>query len=358
MKLKNIILLGGFTLLFLGCTSQSVNPASNGAITAEQLQQKSDMQLLMADDDDDENRELSFADTKGKIFYSGRSATNNNIGYRTKLLLSDLFLNAKNRLPKVSRKKRLHISVEIGKNSIRKKSVLESAQEYILHKKRYALANTDEKSMRVLGKVLKRERDSIYKRRDSIKLKNKSDIIVFLTTSKSSKSLKLKGEIISKNGEILGTAQTNINLDNNLNKEWVEVKVPRVDAEPQIFEVMRVPVTSKQYGGLEGDLSVSNISFSRANDFCRKNMKGQLLQPYVFEYARRSLAMQRPSSGKNVEIMAPYDDEDQDIYFHDGDDLEASDGSIVIFRWNDEKYFAVSNLYLSPNATFRCMRTK
>jgi len=121
---------------------------------------------------------------------------------------------------------------------------------------------------------------------------------------------------------------------------------------------MRVPVTSKQYRGSGGDVSIANISFISANNFCKNNMKAELLHPYVFEYARRALVIKRPTSGKNIEIMAPYDEEEHEVYFQDGDNLESEDSSIVVFHWNEEKYFSVSNLFKSANATFRCMRAK
>jgi hypothetical protein len=54
----------------------------------------------------------------------------------------------------------------------------------------------------------------------------------------------------------------------------------------------------------------------------------------------------------------PYDEEDHEEYYQDGDELESAEGTIVTFNWNNEKYFAVSNLFKSPNSMFRCMRSK
>ena len=68
--------------------------------------------------------------------------------------------------------------------------------------------------------------------------------------------------------------------------------------------------------------------------------------------------MQRPTAMANIEIMAPYDDEDHEVYYQDGDNLEAGDSAIVAFHWDSGRYFAVSNLFKSSEATFRCMRSK
>lgn len=364
MKIGNLIFAGVLASIFGGCVSTEVRPVSNKAMTAQKLQQKSDMELLDAEEEyeteaSQENKELYFSDTKGKIFYSGVSGSKTDIEYRTGLLLNDLFLTTKNKLPKISRKKRLNISLEISQNSVNKDIILDSAQNYILSKKRYALVNSDEKSLKILQKVLKREQDSIYNQNNSIKSRDSSDIILLINSSQSSNSLRLKAKIISKNGELLGQKQIKIDLKNNKqNEQWIEVKVPRVDAPAQLFEVMRVPVTKQQYRGVGGSASMSNISYISANSFCTKNMKGELLHPYIFEHARRTQALRRPSSGANIEIMAPYDEEDHEIYFQDGDSLESEDSSIVAFHWNGEKYFAVSNLFKSPKSTFRCMRAK
>ncbi len=363
MKRKSTILIGLIAFILGGCVSTDVAPVSNKAMSAKKLEQKSDMELLDVEEEyeaakAEENKELYFSDTKGKIFYSGVSGAKSDIGYRTELLLSDLFLNAKNKLPKVSRKKRLNISLEISKKSNNKSTVLESAQNYILSKNRYALANTDAQSMKVLKKVLKREKDSIYRRGKSVKSKHSSDVILFISSTKSLDTLKLKAKLISKNGEILGQTQTNINLKNDITKQWVEVKVARVDAPAQLFEVMRLPVTQQQYKGTGGNISLTSLSYISANSFCKKNMQAELLHPYVFEHARRSLAIARPTSGSNMEIMAPYDEEDHEVYYQDGDELEGEDSSISVFHWNGEKYFSVSNLFKSSSATFRCMRTK
>ena len=364
--IKNILIFIGIVSVYSGCASLNlgVNQVSNSSITSQKLQNKSDTELIDMEDKRelqkiDMNKELYFADTKGKIFYSGTDSAKTDIGYRVELLLNDLFLSAKNRLPRISRRKKLNISLEISKYSDDKELLLEVGQQYILDKKRYVLTNTDEKSMKVLKRVLRREQDGIYKQRHSIKARNQSDIILFISSLKEKNNLRLKAKIISKNGEILGQAQSKIDLNIKSNQQWVKVKVPRTNAPAQLFEVMKMPVSKEEYRSADkgNKNSVTNISYVLANQYCLKH-NSTLLHPYVFEYARRSLAMQRPTAMANIEIMAPYDDEDHEVYYQDGDNLEAGDSTIVTFHWDSGRYFAVSNLFKSSEATFRCMRSK
>ncbi|MDA7817991.1 hypothetical protein N9A28_07360 [Sulfurimonas sp.] len=82
------------------------------------------------------------------------------------------------------------------------------------------------------------------------------------------------------------------------------------------------------------------------------------MTPYVFENSRKSLSISRPTSPITVEIIAPYDEDEEDIYYIAGDNIDGGDSSIITYHWNSEKYFSVSNLFKSKNATFRCMRAK
>lgn len=122
---------------------------------------------------------------------------------------------------------------------------------------------------------------------------------------------------------------------------------------------MRFPVSKEQYRGIGGKSSISNISYKTANRFCSKNLQGEVITPYVFEAARTSLVLSRPTSPVKSEIIAPYDEDDDEQYMINEDDkLEGSESSIITFKWSNEKYFSVSNIFKSPSTTFRCMRVK
>ncbi len=353
MSFKYILTLG-IAFILSGCLSSTA--PSNKAISADSLRDKSDMQLLELEDTfeeeevDENNKELYFLDTKGEILYVSASG-NIGIEYKVKQLLNTVF--QKTKMPRKPRGKKVQVSLEVSKKLKNKNEILTLSQNYILKKKKLALANTDKESLHALKKVLKREKDTLYKKRYKIKSRQASDIILYI----SGDSKKLHAKIIAKNGTILGYASVSMQTKKQQG-QWVEVSVPRNDGAAQLFDVMLKPVSQKEYYGSGADKPVTNISFVMANNFCKERMHAQLLHPYVFEYARRSLAIHKSTSGANIEIMAPYDEEDHEEYYQDGDDLEAPDGTIATFDWNSERYFATSNLFKSPNSTFRCMRDK
>ena len=361
--MKSIYLIAFLSLgvLLVGC--EGAQPVSNGAISSQNLSKKSVLDILDEADEDEleksmETDELYFADSHGKIFYSKNSG--NRVQFRTKILLTALFNEAKSKLPKKSRKKKINISLEVGAKSNPRKDLIIASQSFILSNKKFQLANTDRESLNILRKVLREEKDSLYKRRQNIKTKNKSDVILFLNASNSKNKLTITAKLISKNGTVLAR-RTNITYKNkniNKNKEWVEVYVPRNNGASQVYEVMRNAVTKKQYLGFNSQKSISNVNFIAAENFCKDKLQAQLLTPYVFESARKSLSLSRPTSPITTEIIAPYDEDDDEAYYVDGDNIEADDSTIITYNWNSEKYFAVSNLFRSKNSTFRCMKAK
>jgi len=334
-------------LIFVGCGVVNTNQA----VTGVKIEQKNIVDII----DDDENYQLSqdnelyFTPTKGKILYGKDTSLNSVLEYKITLLLNKL-LYSKN-LPKKSRRKKIYIALEVTKNSENRDKLLEIAQNIILLKKRFGLSNLDSKSIKVLKKVLKKEKDSVYKKRFNIHKKSTSDLILYISLKKNS----LSGKLLKKNGEIIASYSTKLN--NKANKGWVDVEVLRNDGVAQVFEVMLSPVTISQYRGSGNDVSITGVSFIQANRFCKNKFHANLLHPYVFEYARRGLLIKKPKA-YHLEMMAPYDDEEQEIYYQEGDKLESEDGDIVVFNWDNERYFAVSNMFDSNRVTFRCMRRK
>ena len=334
-------------LIFAGCGIVNTNQAVSGV----KIEQKNVIDII----DDDEKYQLSqdneiyFASTRGKVLYGKDISRNSVLEYKITILLNKL-LYSKN-LPRKSRRKKIYIALEVTQNSKNKEKILEIAQNIILSKKRFGLSNLDSKSLKVLKKVLKKEKDSIYKKRFNIHKKSTSDVILYISLINNS----LSGKLLKKNGEIIASYSTKLN--NKANKGWVDVEVLRNDGVAQVFEVMVSPVTAFQYSGVGGDLSVTGVSFLQANTFCKNKFHANLLHPYVFEYARRGLLIKKPK-GAYLEMMAPYDEEEHEIYYQEGDKLESGDGDIVIFHWDNERYFSVSNMFDSNRVTFRCMRRK
>jgi PBP1b-binding outer membrane lipoprotein LpoB len=348
-------------LMITGCVSTQPKAASNKAVSKEKIKQQNTMDLLdqieeAESEAADEEQELYFADTKGKIFYA--SGDKNSIEMRVDILLDSLFSDAKPKLPRMGRHDTLNISLEVSRNSIYRKEVVNASQSYVLSNRRYSLVSTDRESLQVLKQVLKQEQDEIYTGGTSISTKQKSDVIVYVESSLNGDVLELAAKMISKNGTILALSSNSVDMNPDTTAVWVSVEVPRSDGPAQTYDVMRLPVSDKDFHGTTLETAVKNVSFTAANDFCQNKMGAQLIAPYVFESARKSLLMSRPASPVDIEIMAPYDEEDDEIYLGDGDSFEAPDGTIVTFHWNNEKYFSVSNLFRSRNATFRCMRAQ
>lgn len=362
MKLnKNFLLYLTAVVLFGGCAG-SVQPESNKAITSKKVSQMSTLDVI---DDDIENEdeleelELYFADTQGKIFYSGNSNSRDVLDSQTYILLSNIFTKGKKKLPKVGRRSKLNIAIEIAHKSIKKDKILSAIQKYILSNKKYAISNTDGSTLRVLKKILKKEKDGLYKKRKKVSSKSASDVILFAKVTRRNGIDKLEIKLISKNGSILSVQSKNINTKQKSTKKWIEVNVPRVNSSDQVFEVMRYPVNVTQYKGVGGDKSIANVSYRAANRFCKTKMDADIVTPYVFEAARTSLSISRPTSSIKSEIIAPFDEEDDEIYMINEDDkLDGGDSNIISFRWSSEKYLSVSNMLKSTSTTFRCMREK
>jgi len=338
-------------------------PESPKAITTKQVQNTSFFNVINEEEEEEDN-EYYFSDSKGKTFYSQHSG--NQVSFRTTLLLESLFKEAKSELPRISRKKKLNISLEVKSDSRLKKEVLSAAQNFILTKKKFQLANTDEEALAILRDVLKKEQDSLYEHQQDIATKKASDIVLVLYASKNKKKMLITGQIYSKNATLLGqkTNETYITEETNKNKEWVDVSVPRSAGGVQVFEIMRNAISMQQYTGIPSSKPVSNVNYIIADKYCREQMQAQLSTPYVFENARKSLAMSRPSSPITQELISFFD-EDDDIYFmkddyigYSEDDEEDNNDDPITFDWNSEKYYPVSKVFKSKNTTFRCIRAK
>jgi len=348
------------TLMLLSGCSNNVSPDNNQAITSKQLSKMSTMELLesaheMESTQGSDGEELFFADTKGKIFY-GKSGSGKDIAFRTNLLLSKLLNESKTDLPKTKRGKKLNISLELVDGSLIKSELLNVAEDFVFSHKGYHLTNTDDVALSAIQRVLKKERDGIYRRARGVKTRDPSDVIILLEAKKVDNFMSITTRLLSKNGQILGKKTANINVSNKPLVDWVEVEVPRNNGVSQTFKVMVRPVNMKEFTGVGTDTSITNVSFSQANNFCIKNMQAALITPYVFENARKSMSLGRTLGTATIEMISPFDEEDDEEYYQEGDELYSNDSNIIIFHWNSEKYFSTSNLYKSHAASFRCMR--
>jgi len=147
------------------------------------------------------------------------------------------------------------------------------------------------------------------------------------------------------------------NEKNYYQKGWVRVKVKTNKGYTKIFEIMISPVSEKMFYGKGFEKPVTNISFEDMNDFCVKH-NGEIVASYVFDEARRKKLINKPSDGINSEIIAPFDEEDDEDFLNQKDNIISKDGTVILFDWNKEKYYEVLDVFKSKDTTFRCMRVK
>jgi len=139
---------------------------------------------------------------------------------------------------------------------------------------------------------------------------------------------------------------------------WVNVKVRANDGTIHRYIVMASPVTKDLYNGNGGKEPVTAVPYTIMNEFCIKEMKGLLITPYVFDAARKTYKLQKPTGGITHEIIAPLDEEDDEDFFSQEDHMISKEGTMIEFDWEKERYVEVPNIYTSPEATFRCMRLR
>lgn len=350
-----------YAALFMFATGCGTPKPEDNASVGSQFMDNMSMDDMFAENLKEQaaEKKLYFAATKGKIFYSNTSGGFGNTGFHTSFLLKELLHENKKNLPRISRKKRLNIALEVDSYSKFHEALTSSGQSFILSNRRYALSNTDASTLKVIKKVLAREDDTIYQKSSAeIATKAASNVIIYLTASQFDDDVTIEGKLLSKNGTLLGIKKRKFSLQSDDTKIWVEARVPRNSGMDDVYEIMKSPVTAQAYSGINTKSSATNITQKAAETFCHEKHGARLVTPYIFEHARRSMVMAKPVLPANSEILAPYDEDDDEIYFQEGDQIATDDSDIITFVWNSESYFATSNIYKSHETTFRCMRVK
>ncbi|MDA7817994.1 hypothetical protein N9A28_07375 [Sulfurimonas sp.] len=145
--------------------------------------------------------------------------------------------------------------------------------------------------------------------------------------------------------------------------KWLRVRVPHTNSRNgTTFKVMSRVVTKKEFLGSGSTKEpMTNISYEAANNFCSVKFDGAVLStPYVFEHARRNSLLKKPKNKDFIEMVAPVDYEDfDDTFKRKGDKLESSDedvSTMIIFRWDTQKYYTISLSYKSSDMGFRCYK--
>ncbi len=352
--MKNLIIFVVAVFFFIGCGANN-----NKAVDPNLVSQKKLINLLDVEEEvEDGDDELYFLDSKGKTYYGKSVKDQGLVHYSVMMMLENMFIKAKGNLPKISRKKQLNIALNIEANKDLKEKLLRSSQSFVIEHKAYALSNTDKSSLDVLKKTMMSEQDAIYEGENDIEGRKRSNIILVISGKKKDEKIELTAKILAKNGSILANTFKSVDLSPKKDKKWVTVTVPRAGMKPTSFEIMKDSVSIQEFSASNDEGPAVNISFLAANHYCMKEHQGMLVSIYAMDYARRGHLLNTATAPANSEIIAPFDEEDDEDFYSDGDKLVGDDSQMVLFKWNNEKYFVISNLYKSYETTFRCMRAK
>ncbi len=154
-------------------------------------------------------------------------------------------------------------------------------------------------------------------------------------------------------------------IDNNKKPEngWTILNIAKSNAKGYVqYEIMKNVVTEYAYNGY-GDktIGVRGISFFDANEYCSQKLNAQLMSPYIFDSAREQLKLFKPNSLITMELMSPFDEDEDEDFIYPNDNIAVnvdSDSTFIIIKWNSEKYYSVSNTFKSNELSFRCMKRK
>lgn len=359
-----------FLVALAGCNSATTEVRSNETSAAPVTKQQgaqNNMFLNMLNNMEfedkglAENYELYFHDSKGRRYFSDIQSSDV-LSASIDRLIDDLIRSANRRMSAYTRKRNLNLVLEIDGQGEYLSSVTTAAEQYILRQKRYTLQSQDSEMKNVVSKILKRELDPFYQGGDDVNMMAKaSDFIVYIKFKSSSDNVDFKASLLSKSGEVLAVNTSKVNLvEDKDNSSWVNASIPFNNGDGStIFKVQRRAVTEYSLYGRGSKLSaVTNMNFEQANKYCLTN-KQAITGIYAFEHARRTRKLVPPSGNAREELIAPYDEDDDESFLQPGDHLELSDdgsaNNIIVFNWVTETYSAVSSNYRSSRMTFRCM---
>jgi len=306
--------------------------------------------------------ELYFHDSKGKRYFSDIHSSDV-LSASLDRLIDDLMRQASRRMSNYSRKRNLNLVLEIEGAGEYLSSVTTSAEQYILRQKRYTLQSQDIEMKNVVSKILKRELDPFYQGGNDVNMTAKaSDFILYLKFKELNNNIDFKASLLSKSGEVLAVNTSKVNLiEDKDSSRWVIAAVPYADGnKSKTYNVQRRAITQHALFGRGSKLnSVTNMNFEQANKYCL-TQGSAITGIYAFEHARRTRKLLPPSGNASQELIAPYDEDEDEIFLKPGDKLELSDegsaNNIIVFNWVTETYSAVASSYRSGRMTFRCMK--
>ncbi|WP_438465291.1 hypothetical protein [Marinomonas sp. PE14-40] len=360
--MNKLIYLSLISSLLLGCAGQDTEETPNETSLEQSFEQ--DLYLDLFDEEEEElDYEAYFFDSKGQRFLEKNSSFSK-LDTLIERLIEQAFAQASSRMSNAYGE--LDVALEVSGGGSYRNDVITASEQYIVSNPLLSLRAQEEEVDQVLGKILKQELDPFFATSDSDfgETAEVSDLVLYILAEEKEDTLNLKVSALSKSGQVLGVAKSDLPLRGQVTQanRYSFVEVPFSESSGgREFQIMRYPVSvNEMFGAGSTSIAVTDVSLEQASNYCYENDL-RLSSPYVFEFARRDLQINRPAGNAYEEIIAAVDYEDIDEpFYREEDRLELEDddmaNTFLAFNWNTERYTIVSNSYSSRNMTFRCFK--
>ena len=360
--MNKFIYLSFLPLMLVACASQDVENKEDTKTLEQSFEQ--DLYLDLFDEEEDEiDYEAYFFDSKGQRFLEKNSSFSK-LDTLIERLIEQTFAQASSRMNNAFGE--LDIALEVSGGGGYRNDVVTAAEQYIVSNPLLSLRAQEEEVDQVLGKILKQELDPFFAASDDDfgESAEVSDLVLYILAQEQDDVLDIKISALSKSGKVLGVSKSELALRGQINQanRYSFVDVPFSESSgSREFQLMRHPVSvNEMFGSGSSTIAVTDVSLEQASNYCYENDL-RLSSPYVFEFARRDLQINRPAGNAYEEIIAAVDYEDIDEpFYREEDRLELEDddmaNTFLAFNWNTERYTIVSNSYSSRNMTFRCFK--
>ncbi|WP_261822750.1 hypothetical protein [Vibrio neonatus] len=342
-----------FTTLFVGCADNSSYMTQSDF----DMRFDDDFQTSNVVKSSDDIYDAYFFDTKNSKFYFESSKSKSSFD----LLLSDTIQIALNKANEIDG--RLNVTLYYTGSISLKSQIFNDAKAYFANSSDFNLQDSSLETKKIINRINARELDPFY-----VKSKNSfsepvstSDLIVFLSGTEERNRDKIRVSILNNKGVVLAT-KTHFEHNTDKGNLFIDVSVKYTDRPGfKKFKLKLFPVSQRSFSGIgSNNLSVTNVSFEQANEYCLRNNM-QLSSPYIFENARKQKLIKKPNRGVTLEMISPLDSDDVDEPFlREGDYLELVDdyqsNYMLVFDWTTETYRIVFNSFKSSRLTFRCYK--
>ncbi|MEA2050460.1 MAG: hypothetical protein U9O56_07005 [Campylobacterota bacterium] len=257
-----------------------------------------------------------------------------------------------------------HIYFDISKKIINKLS--ENIDKAIIVKIKTNSSKQDVKEVRQEGiKYFKMNNDFTVWDKYNI---NTPDVIINVVEENSVKFIVSYHSSIfdQSKDDVIDLGLTVNEVSNESVNPWSKVSIVDNMDNLVVYEIMKNTVTVSDFDSNQlGDNPITNIKFSDADQYCFEKYNGYLSPIYIYEYALRQGAIKAPEKGISQEMIAGYDDanENDRVLKKDGDiiksDMSSSDDAyaeILIFNHKSKRYSFKRDNFTSKSVSFRCSK--